>query len=236
MTGDTFSKSSAELSPETLNADDVESFLLHHPDFFEGRKELLEALEIPHGGAGSISLVERQVTALRERNIAMRSHLAELTHNAETSESILEATQQMILALLQCSEVLSLKPTIEAGLLDFFGVEYASHIWLSAASEAFGEGIACETDRQDIIETLLRRQRAYCGVFRADEMSAMFPGCDSEGSAAIAPLHLNDVLIGAVGVGSSDVHRYDSSVGTLFLEHLADVIMHLPSAEKTPTA
>ena len=30
MTGDTFSKSSAELSPETLNADDVESFLLHH--------------------------------------------------------------------------------------------------------------------------------------------------------------------------------------------------------------
>ena len=85
MTGDTFSKSSPELSPETLNADDVESFLIHHPDFFEGRKELLEALEIPHGGAGSISLVERQVTALRERNIAMRSHLAELTHNAETS-------------------------------------------------------------------------------------------------------------------------------------------------------
>jgi predicted oxidoreductase len=38
MTGDTFSKSSAELSPETLNADDVESFLLHHPDFLRAAK------------------------------------------------------------------------------------------------------------------------------------------------------------------------------------------------------
>ena len=235
MTGDTFSQSSAELPPETLNADDVESFLINHPDFFEGRKELLEALEIPHGGAGSISLVERQVTALRERNVAMRSHLAELTHNAETSEAILEASQRMILAVLQCPEVTELGSTIESGLLDFFGVEYASHVWLNSAFEALGDVVACETDRQDIIETLLRRQRAYCGVFRADEMSAMFPGCAAEGSAAIAPLHLNNVLIGAIGVGSSDVHRYDSSVGTLFLKHLAEVIMHLPSVEKRPT-
>lgn len=234
MTGETISKPSQELPPEALNADSVESFLLRHPDFFENRAELLETLEIPHGSAGSVSLVERQVTALRERNIAMRSHLAELTHNAETSEAILEASQRMILAVLRCPDVTHLGPTIESGLLDFFGVEYASHIWLKSASESLGSVTACEADRQDIIETLLRRQRAYCGVFRADEMSAIFPGCASEGSAAIAPLHINEVLIGAIGVGSSDVHRYDSTVGTLFLEHLAEVVMHLPWVEKIP--
>ena len=228
MTGETISKSSAELPPESVSADDVASFLLRHPDFFEDRKELLEALEIPHGGAGSISLVERQVTVLRERNMAMRSHLAELTHNAETSEAILEASQRMILAVLQSSNATDLGATIEAGLTDFFGVEYASHVWLSPAAESLSDVAACETDRQTIIESLLRRQRAYCGVFRADEMSAMFPGCASEGSAAIAPLHMNETLIGAIGVGSSDVHRYDSSVGTLFLEHLAQIILHLP--------
>lgn len=228
MTGETISKSSAELPQESVSADDVESFLMRHPDFFEDRKELLEALEIPHGGAGSVSLVERQVTVLRERNIAMRSHLAELTHNAETSEAILEASQRMILAVLQSSNVTDLGATIEAGLTDFFGVEYASHVWLSCAAESLGDVVACETDRQTTIETLLRRQRAYCGVFRADEMSAMFPGCATEGSAAIAPLHINEALIGAIGVGSSDVHRYDSSVGTLFLEHLAQIILHLP--------
>ena len=54
MTGETISKSSAESPPESVSADDVASFLLRHPDFFEDRKELLEALEIPHGGAGSI--------------------------------------------------------------------------------------------------------------------------------------------------------------------------------------
>ena len=235
MTGETFSESSAALPSERLNADDVASFLTQHPDFFEDRKELLETLEIPHGGAGSVSLVERQVNVLRERNIAMRSRLAELTHNAETSESILEASQRMTLTLLQCQEMAHLGSTIETGLLDFFGVEYASHVWLTPAAESLGDIVSCATDRQNIIETLLRRQRAYCGVFRADEMSAMFPGCASEGSAAIAPLHLNDVLIGAIGVGSSDVNRYDSSVGTLFLENLAQVVMHLPCVEKIPT-
>jgi uncharacterized protein YigA (DUF484 family) len=234
MTGETFSKSSEGLPPESLSANDVESFLIRHPDFFEDRRELLETLEIPHGGAGSISLVERQVTLLRERNIAMRSHLAELTHNAETSEAILEASQRMILAVLQSRKVTDLGATIEAGLTDFFGVEYASHVWLSPAAESLGDVVPCETDRQTIIETLLRRQRAYCGVFRADEMSAMFPGCTTEGSAAIAPLHINESLIGAVGVGSSDVHRYDNSVGTLFLEHLAQIIMHLPEIKQKP--
>jgi len=66
-------------------------------------------------------------------------------------------------------------------------------------------------------------------------MSAMFPGCASEGSAAIAPLHLNGVLIGAIGVGSSDVNRYDNTVGTLFLENIAEVVMHLPCVEPIPT-
>ena len=60
MTGETFSEPSAALPSEMLSADDVASFLTQHPDFFEDRKELLETMEIPHGGAGSISLVERQ--------------------------------------------------------------------------------------------------------------------------------------------------------------------------------
>ena len=234
MTGETFSESSAALPSEMLSADDVASFLMQHPDFFEDRKELLETLEIPHGGVGSVSLVERQVNVLRERNIAMRSRLAELTHNAETSEAILEALQRMILAVLQCPEVAHLGSTIETGLLDFFGVEYASHVWLTPASESLGEVVTCAADRQNMVESLLRRQRAYSGVFRGDEMSAMFPGCASEVSAAIAPLHLNGILIGAIGVGSSDVNRYDSSVGTLFLENLAEVVMHLPCIEQTP--
>lgn len=67
-------------------------------------------------------------------------------------------------------------------------------------------------------------------------MTALFPACRSEGSAAIAPLLVEGQLLGALAVGSSDVHRYDNLVGTLFLEHLAEVIAHLPCVGARPAA
>ena len=49
---------------ETMNPDDVETFLRAHPDFLQERPALLAALNLPHGGQGAVSLVERQVAVL----------------------------------------------------------------------------------------------------------------------------------------------------------------------------
>ena len=46
------------------------------------------------------------------------------------------------------------------------------------------------------------------------------------GSAAIMPLS-NDEPLGLIAVGSSDANRYTSKMGTLFLSHVADVIVRL---------
>jgi len=78
---------------------------------------------------------------------------------------------------------------------------------------------------------LLKQSQAYCGVLRLEEMRALFPDCDSEGSAALAPLMRGDTLLGTLAVGSKDTRRYDSEVGTLFLEYLADVLICLPSLD-----
>ena len=49
------------------SADDVAQYLKQHPDFFDSHPELLEHLHVPHGGNGTVSLVERQLKVLRER-------------------------------------------------------------------------------------------------------------------------------------------------------------------------
>lgn len=228
MTGDTVSKRSMAVAPISLDSADVEAFLRDHPQFFQQRPELLTAMALPHGGEGSVSLVERQVALLRERNIETRSRLAELTQNAEASEALFEASQRMILAILESDDTATLRTTVEAGLIDFFGVEYAAHIWLGQDAATLADAVEDDTGRLTTLQGLLRRQRAYCGVFRSDEMAALFPACDAEGSAAIAPLEVEGQLVGALAVGSSDVNRYDSTVGTLFLEYLAEVITRLP--------
>jgi len=236
MTGDASSKRSMAFTATDLDPGDVESFLRDNPEFFLHRPELLADIRLPHGGAGSVSLVERQVALLRERDLETRGRLAELTQNAEASETLFEASRRMVIAVLDCRQLADLDRVVEDGLKSCFGVEYAAHIWLPDAQELAAELPACDADRHSILDGLLKGQRAYCGVFRQEEMTTLFPDCTSEGSAAIAPLVHGDRMIGVISVGSSDVGRYDSSVGTLFLEHLCQVITHLPCLGKLPDA
>ena len=224
MTADKASPSSLESAKTIVEGDQVESYLREHPSFFKHRPELLMSMDLPHGGAGAVSLVERQVTLLRERNIEMRNRLAAITKTAQANDDLLQATRQMVLDLVQVRHGATLSNVISAGLKTHFAVEYGGVIWLddSAPTEP------AESERAAIVTGLLRQSQAYCGIFRSEEMQALFPDCDSEGSAALAPLMRGDTLLGALAVGSKDSRRYDSEVGTLFLEYLADVLICLP--------
>ena len=84
------------------------------------------------------------------------------------------------------------------------------------------------------IGSLFRGHKSVCGTLRQEELSYLFPEASAPGPAAIAPL-IADEPIGLVAVGSSDADRYNSTVGTLFLTHIADVIVrclpHLPRSD-----
>jgi uncharacterized protein YigA (DUF484 family) len=58
-------------------------------------------------------------------------------------------------------------------------------------------------------------------------MTALFGAAAADGSAALAPLVIDGNVVGLIAVGSSDPHRYEPTVDTLFLEHLADVVVRL---------
>ena len=228
MSGENLSTRPMELAPESLDPAQIETFLQEHPAFFKHRPELLMAMELPHGGPGAVSLIERQVNLLRERNIEMRNRLATITRNAESNDALFESTRAMVLSLLECAEATAVPGVIERGFNDHFGVEYASQLWFESAQDHVASPLLSDPARGRTVASLLKNQRALCGVFRSDEMSALFPNCSHEGSAAIAPLLVGTTLVGALAVGSSDVRRYDGSVGTLFLEYIAEVIVRLP--------
>ena len=85
---------------DNLDPKAVEAFLRAHPNFLQDRPGLLAVLNLPHGGEGAVSLVERQVSVLRERNIASRQKLAELSDISRENDRLLDATRNTILALL----------------------------------------------------------------------------------------------------------------------------------------
>ena len=63
----------------------IASYLQRNPEFFERHQALLARLKLPHARGGStISLVERQIEVLREKQAALEEKLAEFVRVARS--------------------------------------------------------------------------------------------------------------------------------------------------------
>lgn len=227
----------AGIAPEgatTTEIDDeqVREYLKDNGDFFQRNPDMLDHLEITHASGSAVSLVEKQVSVLRERNIDMRHRLSALTANARENDKLHEQTSKLVLKLLAAGSLEELCGVFTAAMSEDFKVEHASII-------LFGEGESTGNCRIEELESareeigsLLRGRKPVCGVLRKEELSYLFPSAGAVGSAALMPL-AGDEEMGLIAVGSSDADRYSSSMGTLFLSHIADVIVQLlPRLEK----
>ena len=84
---------------------DVKTFLEEHPDFLVEHPDLLETLQVPHGLDGpAVSLVERQVQVLRDRQVESRQRLAELVRNARDNETLVGRVHALALRLLHARD------------------------------------------------------------------------------------------------------------------------------------
>jgi uncharacterized protein YigA (DUF484 family) len=110
-----------------------------------------------------------------------------------------------------------------------FQVEHASMILFGECAEE-GDDCRVETAEDAKIEigALLKGRKAVCGALRKNELAYLFPASGEIGSAALMPLY-NGEELGVIAVGSSDANRYNSAMGTLFLTHIADVVVRLLS-------
>src|ERR1700680_3535932 len=75
---------------ESLNAPRVAEYLQTYPDFFERNSPLLIKLRLPHlrDVGATVSLVERQVEVLRERNQSLERKLKELVDVARGNDAL----------------------------------------------------------------------------------------------------------------------------------------------------
>lgn len=217
-----------------LNDTAVEQYLQKHPDFLHRHAELLDHIDIPHASGNAVSLVEKQVSILRERNIDMRHRLAVLTENARRNDLLYEQTRALTLKLLEANTLSDLHNIFKASMAQDFEVEFCTMI-------LFGDAMLASDDlRMDTAErarnevgALLRNRKPLCGALRQEELGYLFPDTGNVASAAVMPILTEYNELGIIAVGSSDASRYDSNMGTLFLTYIADVLARLiPSMER----
>ena len=211
--------SDASTAPEAVTAAIVSDYLRAHPDFFDQHPDVLGDLKLAHVSDGAVSLVERQVALLRERNAELRRRLDGLVARAEQNEALLHATQEVISLLAERSSKDDITSLFCALVKKSFSVELVAFHWCGDNGDSPSNAVASH---------LLGNKNATSGPLRVHELKALFDEEATEGSAALARLTTRRQESAVIAVGSVDATRYGIGEGTLFLEYLADVISSLP--------
>ena len=97
---------------EKLHVEQVVAFLRANRDFFVDNKFLLAELNLPHASGRAVSLVERQVDILRERNVVMRKRMNDLIHTARHNDDLFTKTRSLTLGLLDCDSLQGLNEVL----------------------------------------------------------------------------------------------------------------------------
>jgi uncharacterized protein YigA (DUF484 family) len=198
----------------------IVDFLRQHPDFFIQNPSLLEELNLPHSSGEAVSLVERQVAILRDRNMDMRRRMHELVQTARDNDDLFSKTRSLTLALLDARTYQELNEVLATHVLVDFDADFVCcHLQSGVRSFDHIRTHADELPLNQIIDG----RRAVCTSLRLEELTALFPMAPHEesGSAVLLPLPASD---GMLCIGSRDPGRFSNDMDTLFVEYIADVL------------
>ncbi|MEJ5057358.1 MULTISPECIES: DUF484 family protein [unclassified Pseudomonas] len=217
-------RQSDESPSESLEAAAIAAYLEAHPDFFVEHEELLPALRIPHRRGDTVSLVERQMTILRDRNIELRHRLSHLMDVARDNDRLFEKTRRLILALMDAATLEDVVMCVEDSLRQDFQVPFVSLILLGDNAMPVGRWVT-HADAQVAIGGLLLEDKSVSGSLREHELDFLFGEEQRKqiGSTAVVAIS-HQGIHGILAIASRDPQQYKSSVGTLFLSYIAEVM------------
>lgn len=219
------------IAEESFTEADVASYLNSHPDFFERHLPLLRRLRLPHQpGSEAVSLVERQVSMLRQRNDELERKLSELFEVARDNNRLVDNIHKLAVAIIRHRDLDNRLEALETSLREDFGAERAVLMLFTSDSRASVSrpGFVKEIDRNDPalkpFSTFLKSARSRCGTLRDTQNDLLFEReADSINSAAMVPIG-EGAKLGFLTVGSKDPNQFHPGQQVDFLDQLGELI------------
>lgn len=196
-----------------MRAEDVASYLQNNPQFFETYAEMLAEVIIPHPyGGRTISLSERQMLALREKNKVLEKKLHDIVEFAKDNDALQHKVHRYTLALFGGRDLPGLQDAITRNLGEIFAVPHvALHVWQSQPPSA---EVLAFTDQQ---------AQPVCAHHSVHDTANWFgESAPHLHSFAYLPLRAGEQSIGLLVLASEDAQRFYPEMGTVFLQRIAE--------------
>ena len=205
----------------------VADYLLRHPTFFEHHAELLTRVQLRSAhGPQAVSLQERQAELLREKIRNLEGRVAEMVRHSSENASIAHKIHRWSCALAGVPDARSLPHVISEGLQKEFDVpQVAVRMWQVAGpfmGLPFTLGVS--DDAKAFASSLTM---PFCGPNLGFEPTTWLPRPDEVQSLALLTLRegpngSQTPAFGLLVLGSPDPLRFDATMGTDFLSHIAE--------------
>lgn len=227
-------------SSNELSAEEVASYLKAHPEFFIEQDELLADLSLPHESGKAISLLERQVTILRDRGADARQKLTNLLENARNNDQLFDTTRNLVLALLRARDVTEIANVAQDQLSNHANIDSCEVILVDKKGLKVADSV--RTESEDILKKqfadVFRLKRTHCGAISEKQTQYLFPAQGNNiKSTAICPVISNGDVLALIAFGNQTDNYFNVNLDTLFLDFIGHVVgavldnQHVDSAQ-----
>ena len=220
-----------EFVQDSLSEEAVREYLTAHPDFFERNARLLSSLRLPHESGNAVSLVERQVSVLRQKEIRLEQQLRDLINVARDNDLLAAKIHELTLQLLSAEDLSGTIAAVEEAMRAGFDADHAILVlfgnpddFQDIALGRFFRTVPREDDSLGPFATFLKSGKPRCGQVRDAQRDFLFrDAADEVGSVALVPLG-EKASIGFVAIGSADADRFHPGMSIDFLARVGDLV------------
>ena len=211
-----------------ITEDDIANYLANTPDFFQRHAELLATVQFtsPHSHR-AVSLQERQAEMLREKIKLLEQRIMEMIRNGNENVMLSDKILRWARSLFLTTNLANLPLEIVQEIKDQFAVpQVGLRLWGVAdefADLGFVQGVS---DDAKVFASSLTEP--FCGLNTGFECANWLADPQTAISVALLPLRAARAArtapaFGMLVLASSDAQRFNSGMGTDFLERIADI-------------
>jgi len=213
---------------EAVSADSVLQYLTRNPDFFNQHSDVLPRLNIPHHTGQAVSLIEKQVSVLRNKCCTLENSLRDLINVARENETLHQRLHKLIQDTITASSLDDVVSLIRDNLLVNFNADDVRVVLIGLDNFEESSSDFLHLEKSDpgvaLFSDIFKKRETKCGQL-GDAQKQLIFGANAEdvASAAVIPLVHNRKL-GLVVLASKDESRFALGKGVMFLNQLGEVL------------
>lgn len=233
----------------TLSSSEVLLYLRKNPNFFIENEEILRDVTLPHKTGQAISLVERQVSVLRNYSKTADERFNELITNATNNDQLFQVIRDLILQILKSDHISLIPKLVKSQLTNIDNIDACSVILADFPLKSLSTNIRVVSidSLKNNFSDIFRLKKTFCGAISQEKKIYLFNEIDSGESldrndiqeakkksneaairkiqsTAICPIINENEVFGLVACGSKEENHFSPTQETIFIDFIGEVI------------